>query len=159
MNPEAIFSICNFLAMAGWLLLIFAPRARWSSVIVASSLIPLEAPRVPVQIAHLTGAGGYDDPAIDEALGIFADAIANHDRRMKRVYFDISGITGIGEWKQRRELIATRVRQLGLNRVLFGSDGAIPGNSPYEYWTRFRQLPLSDSEFQTIERNIAPHMK
>src|SRR5215831_8800039 len=26
------------------------------------------APRVPVQIAHLSGAGGYDDPKIEEAL-------------------------------------------------------------------------------------------
>ena len=49
-----------------------------------------------------------------------------------------------------------RVRQLGLKRILFGSDGAISGNTPQEHWTRFRQLPLSDAEFRTIESNIAP---
>ena len=117
------------------------------------------APRVPVQIAHLSGAGGYDDPAIDEALGVFVDAIAKHDQRMAHVYFDISGITGIGQWKERGELIATRVRQLGLGRVLYGSDGAVPGNTPREHWTRFRQLPLSDAEFRAIEGNIVPYMK
>jgi predicted TIM-barrel fold metal-dependent hydrolase len=117
------------------------------------------APRVPVQIAHLSGAGGYDDPAIDEALGVFIDAIARHDQRMAHVYFDISGITGIGQWKEKGELIATRVRQLGLGRVLYGSDGTVSGNTPREYWTRFRQLPLSDAEFRTIEGNIAPYMK
>jgi len=116
------------------------------------------AGRVPVQIAHLAGAGGFD-PAIDEALGVFVDAIAQHDRRMQHVYFDISGITGIGDWKEKSDLVAKRVRQLGLERVLFGADGAIPGNSPREYWTRFRELPLTDAEFRKIESNIAPYMK
>src|SRR5262249_8015518 len=106
------------------------------------------APRVPVQIAHLSGAGGYDDPSIDEALLVFIDAIAKHDRRMKRVYFDISGVTGIGQWNEKRELIATRVRQLGLGRVLYGSDTAPSLGTPREYWISFRQLPLSDAEFR-----------
>jgi predicted TIM-barrel fold metal-dependent hydrolase len=116
------------------------------------------APRVAVQIAHLSGAGGYDDAKIDEALCVFIDAIAKHDQRMADVYFDISGIAGVGQWKEKGELIATRIRQLGLNRVLYGSDGAISGNTPREYWTQFRQLPLSDAEFRAIEGNIAPHM-
>jgi predicted TIM-barrel fold metal-dependent hydrolase len=117
------------------------------------------APRVPVQIAHLSGAGGYDDPKIEEALCVFVDAIAKHDSRMAHVYFDISGIAGIGHWKEKGELIATRIRQLGFNRVLYGSDGAVPGNTPREYWAQFRQLPLSDAEFRAIEWNIAPYMK
>jgi predicted TIM-barrel fold metal-dependent hydrolase len=117
------------------------------------------APRVPVQIAHLSGAGGYDDPAIDEALGVFVDAIAKHDKRMAHVYFDISGIAGVGQCKNRDELIATRIRQLGLGRVLYGSDGAVSGNTPREYWIRFRQLPLLDAEFRAIEANIVPYMK
>lgn len=78
---------------------------------------------------------------------------------MTHVYFDISGITGIGRWKERGELIATRVRQLGLGRVLYGSDGAVSRNAPREYWTLFRQLPLADAEFRAIEGNIAPYMK
>jgi predicted TIM-barrel fold metal-dependent hydrolase len=134
------------------------PYGAKQARIFLTRLLP-EAARVPVQIAHLTGAGGYDDPAIDEALGVFVDAIAKRDSRMTHVYFDISGITGIGQWKERGELIATRVRQLGLDRVLYGSDGAIPGNSPREYWTRFRQLPLSDAEFRKIEGNAAPYIK
>ena len=119
-------------------------------------LLPARS-RVPVQIAHLCGAGDYD-PSIDAALGVFVDAITHHDRRMAHVYFDIS-LTAIAKSKETDELIATRVRQIGLGRVLFGSDGAIPGNSPREYWMRFRQLPLTAAEFQAIEANIAPHMK
>ncbi len=134
------------------------PYGARQARVFLTELLPA-ASRVPVQIAHLSGAGGYDDQVIDEALGVFADAIAKHDRRMARVYFDISGITGIGQWKERGELIATRVRQLGLSRVLYGSDGAVSGNTPREYWTRFRQLPFTDAEFRAIEGNIAPYMK
>ena len=103
--------------------------------------------RVPVQIAHLSGAGGYDDPSIEEALCVFIDAIAKHDQRMAHVYFDISRIAGIGQWQEKGELIATRIRKLGLDRVLYGSDGAISGNTPREYWARFRQLPLLMRKF------------
>jgi predicted TIM-barrel fold metal-dependent hydrolase len=134
------------------------PYGATQARVFLTKLLP-EATRVPVQIAHLTGAGGYDDPAVDEALGVFVDAIARHDRRVAHVYFDISGITGIGQWKQRGDLIATRVRQLGVNRVLYGSDGAIPGNFPREHWMRFRQLPLSDAEFRKIEANVTPYMR
>src|SRR5690349_12769328 len=49
------------------------------------------APDIVVQIAHLGGAGGYDDPAVDEALGVYADAIAAKDPRVARVYFEVSG--------------------------------------------------------------------
>ncbi|HLK63363.1 MAG TPA: amidohydrolase family protein [Bryobacteraceae bacterium] len=134
------------------------PYGAKEAHVFLTELLPVVS-RVPVQIAHLCGPGGYDDPAIDEALGVFVDAIARHDPRMAHVYFDISGVAGTGHWEQKSELIATRVRQLGLGRVLCGSDGAIPGNTPREQWTRFRQLPLSDAEFRTIEGNIAPYMK
>lgn len=117
------------------------------------------ARNVPVQLAHLTGAGGFDDPAVDEALEVFVQAIAAGDPRMKNVLFDISGIAGIGNWKAKGERIATRIRQLGLSRVLYGSDGAVPGNSPREAWEAFRQLPLTDAEFRAIAANVAPYLK
>jgi len=49
---------------------------------------------------------------------------------MAQVFFDTSGVTGIGQWRERRELITRPIRQLGRNRVLYGSNGAIRGNSP-----------------------------
>jgi predicted TIM-barrel fold metal-dependent hydrolase len=33
----------------------------------------------PVQIAHLTGPGEYDDPTVDQALAVFTDAVARQD--------------------------------------------------------------------------------
>ncbi len=41
MNAETIFSIANFTALAGWILLLFAPRWTWTQKIVASGAIPL----------------------------------------------------------------------------------------------------------------------
>jgi uncharacterized protein len=115
------------------------------------------APDVPVQIAHLAGAGSYDDPSIDEALGVFVDAIGKNDPRMTHVYFDVSGVAGYGEWEKKAELIAERIRQLGTRRVLFGSDGFGGGNlAPREAWAAFRRLPLSDDDFRLIGTNNAP---
>jgi len=118
------------------------------------------ATRVPVQIAHLAGAGSYDEPVVDEAVGVFVDAIAKSDPRMERVYFDVSGVAGLGEWKQKSPLIARRIRELGVARILYGSDGAGGGNpTPQEAWSAFKQLPLSEEEFRAIETHVPPYMR
>ncbi len=117
------------------------------------------APDVPVQIAHLAGAGGYDDPAVDEALAVFVDAIAKRDPRMKNVYFDASGVVGVEKPAGQADLIATRIRQIGVDRVLYGSDGALPpAYTPKKAWEAFRRLPLSEPELRTIANNRAPYM-
>ena len=114
---------------------------------------------VPVQSAHLAGAGGYDDPAIDEALAVFVDAIANRDPRMKNVYFDASGVIGVEKPTAKLDLVATRIRQIGVERVLYGSDGALPAAyTPKKAWEAFRRLPLNDAEFKIIANNRAPNM-
>lgn len=41
MNAETVFSIANFTAMAGWLLLVFAPRWSWTRKIVLSGAVSL----------------------------------------------------------------------------------------------------------------------
>ncbi|MBD0325311.1 MAG: DUF4281 domain-containing protein [Pyrinomonadaceae bacterium] len=41
MTPETLFSICSMLVVPGWLLLVFAPRWKWSARIIAGILIPL----------------------------------------------------------------------------------------------------------------------
>lgn len=116
------------------------------------------APDVPVQIAHMAGAGGYLDPAIDRALEVFADAIARGDPRTVHLYFDVSGVW-FGRFGGKPPILAARIRKLGLERMLFGSDGAVPGNSPAEAWEAFRRLPLTDEEFEVIERNVAPYLR
>lgn len=117
------------------------------------------APDVPMQIAHLAGAGGYDDPLVDEALGVFAEAAARRAPSLSRFYFDVSGVAGLGNWKERADAIVVRIRQLGVERVLYGSDGAVGENAPEKALAAFRQLPLTPDEFRTIESNVAPYMR
>ncbi len=121
-------------------------------------LLP-EAPDVTVQIAHLAGGGGYDDPAIDEALAVFVDAIKQNAPRMKNVYFDVCGIAIPGMWEDKADLIVKWMRQIGMNRLLYGSDAATPDNLPKIALERFHQLPLTKDEFRIIETNVAPYLQ
>jgi hypothetical protein len=40
MTIETLFSLCNFLVLPGWALLILAPRWQWTLGVVSSGLIP-----------------------------------------------------------------------------------------------------------------------
>lgn len=116
------------------------------------------APHSTVQIAHLAGSGGYDDPSTDAALSVFLHAIAANDACVSHVYFDISGVAGAGDWENKKGQIALRIRQVGVNHILFGSDGAWTGFTPLRAITTYRQLPLTTEEFHTIDTNIPPYM-
>jgi predicted TIM-barrel fold metal-dependent hydrolase len=117
------------------------------------------APDVPVQIAHLAGSGGY--PATtDSALGVFTDAIAKHDARMKNVWFDAAVVARSGMPPEDLARIAARIRQIGVDRVLYGSDAAAsPATYPNAGWSAFQQLPLTPAEFRVIAANVAPYMR
>jgi predicted TIM-barrel fold metal-dependent hydrolase len=117
------------------------------------------APDVPVQIAHLAGSGGYNDTT-DAALGVFVDAIARHDARIKNVWFDASAVVRPGMTQTELERIGARIRQLGVDRVLYGSDAAAsPEAYPKAGWEAFQRLPLTRAEVGTNAANIAPYMK
>ena len=123
-----------------------------------SELLPA-APDVPVQIAHLAGAGGYD-ATTDSALGVFTEAIANHDPRIKNVWFDATTVVRPGMSPNELRQIATRIRELGVERVLYGSDAALsPVAYPKAGWEAFHRLPLTEAEFGVIANNVAPYMR
>jgi uncharacterized protein len=113
------------------------------------------APDVTVQIAHMAGAGGYDDPTVDEALGVFVDAFARNDARLRHVLIEVSGVAGIGS-RDREPLVAARIRQIGLQRIFYGSDSPSPLQAK---WTAFTQLPLTEAEIRTVAGNVAPYMR
>ncbi len=133
------------------------PYGEKEARVFLDRLLPA-APDVTVQIAHLAGGGGYD-PAVDQALAVYADAIKRGDPRVRHLYFDASGIPITGMWEQSATLLTTRMRQIGMDRILFGCDSPIPGNSPREYLERWRKLPLTAEEFQKIDSNIAPYLR
>jgi predicted TIM-barrel fold metal-dependent hydrolase len=107
------------------------------------------APDVPIQIAHLWGGESYSA----EALAVYAEAIAAGDPRTRNLYFDLSGVTRYAKAGDLPE-IAARIRQIGLERMLYGSDAP-----PAEAWEQFRKLPLTDAELRTIAGNVAPYLR
>lgn len=58
MTNEQIFSIVNNFALVGWVLLVFAPRWRWTQRIVHGAVIPLLL--TPVYIKFLVSGSGGD---------------------------------------------------------------------------------------------------
>ncbi|MFL6258121.1 MAG: amidohydrolase family protein [Thermoanaerobaculia bacterium] len=126
---------------------------REDAQIFLDKLLPA-APDVPVQIAHFAGGGpGYTD----QALAVYADAIAANDPRTKNLYFDVATVAD----EQSAEVLKTfarRIRQIGLHRVLFGTDLGPP--MPRQSWLIFRTtVPLTDDEFRTIAGNVAPYFR
>ena len=60
----------------------------------------------------------------------------------------------------RRPLVAKRIRQFGVKRILNDSDAAVGDNlGPRESWAAFRRLPLTESEFKQITKNVAPYLR
>lgn len=117
------------------------------------------APDVPVQIAHLAGAGGYDS-ATDSALSVFADAIAKHDARLKNVWFDATVVVRPNMTPDDLQRIAARIRQIGIERLLYGSDAAAsPLAYPKTGWAAFQRLPLTPDELRVVATNIPPYMR
>jgi len=123
-----------------------------------NELLPA-APDVPVQIAHLAGAGGYD-PATDSTLNVLTTAIAGRDQRLRNVWFDVTGVVLPGMSPDVLQQIAARIRQIGIERVLYGSDAAAnPLMYPKAGWAAFRHLPLTEAEVRVVANNIAPYMR
>ena len=57
--------------------------------------------------------------------------------------------------------MVARLRQIGMGRVLYGTDMAGDGNvPPRESWTLLRtRLPLTVEELRTVATNVAPYMR
>jgi predicted TIM-barrel fold metal-dependent hydrolase len=137
------------------------PYGRDEARVFLDELLPA-APDVPVQLAHLAGGGGYGhDPLIDQALSVFVGAVAGGDPRVGRLLFDVTAVVNFRTPLEELPLIARRIRELGPERVLYGSDGTDEegtGTTPRKGWAAFRMLPLTDAEFRTIADNVAPYM-
>lgn len=128
---------------------------RAEGLVFLNDLLPAAAD-VPVQIAHLTGAGGYDSDAV---LEVFVDAIAKGDPRVKNLWFDVTSVVTADISPENARLVAARLREVGLSRVLYGSDAFFGDNpAPREGWAVFRKLPLTERELRTIAGNVAPYM-
>lgn len=124
---------------------------REHSEVFLNELLP-EAPDIVVQVAHFAGGGpGYTDAAME----VFADAVEKGDPRTKNLYFDVATVADEQPDAELKRF-AARIRQVGLKRVLFGSDLGPP--YARQEWLTFRTtVPLTDDEMRTIAENVAPY--
>jgi uncharacterized protein len=133
------------------------PYGREEALIFLNELMHA-APDVVVQVAHLGGAGSPQDEGAQQALELFADAVAKHDPRTRLLYFDMTALGPPPTPENARRWTAA-VRQLG-SRVLFGSDATAASPTPGETWVALRKLlPLTDDEFRAVANNLPPYMQ
>jgi len=134
------------------------PYGRDEALIFLNQLLP-EAKDVVVQVAHLAGAGGPQDEGAQQALEVFADAVASGDPRTRLLYFDVTWLSeeSLSESSQRW---AAAIRRLGTHRVLFGSDATGTSATPADAWTAVHnRIPLTGEEFRAIALNVPPYMR
>jgi predicted TIM-barrel fold metal-dependent hydrolase len=122
-------------------------------------ILPL-APDIPVQIAHLASQGRLDTRS-DSALAVFVERIAAHDPLAKNLWFDVATVVTTEISPRNATLVAGRIRQLGLERILYGSDTPDKGHlTPGKGWKAFSEmLPLTDAEFRVIANNLPPYAR
>ena len=117
------------------------------------------APDVPVQIAHLWGGEAFSE----SALVAYADAVSAHLPATKNLYFDLAEVELVlrGQDETVRKRAVTLMRQIGLGRILWGSDGPRFGGAPSSgAWAASRTvIPLTEDEFNTIAGNAAPYLR
>lgn len=128
---------------------------RQDAEIFLSQVVPA-APEIVIQIAHMAGSG----PGLDagEAMQVYIKAIAARDPLMKNLYFDVASTTTSDATPKTLDLIARTLRQIGLKRILFASDRYSANDTPKVAWRAFRELPLTDEEFQIVATNVAPYV-
>ncbi len=139
---------------------------RTDAEVFIDEVLP-EAPDVPVQVAHLGGAGVFDD-ATASALRAFEAALERTPDRVDRVIFDVSAVAlppaqaqgDSAQAEQRRALHARTARwieRLGAERVVYGSDyfaRSLPG-----YVETVRGLPLEEATLRRLFDNAAPYLR
>lgn len=136
----------------------FEAYDRDEAEIILNQILPA-APDVTVQIAHLWGGNEISEGA----LAAFADAVSSGDRRVRNLYFDLTEVeAGTLGSDANRALVAKYARQIGMDRLLYGSDmTARPDLPPSTLgWSRIvNSIPLTRAEFADIADNVAPYLR
>jgi predicted TIM-barrel fold metal-dependent hydrolase len=121
--------------------------------IFLDQIVP-HAPDIDIVVAHLGASGPGYTPQHDEVLAVFAAAAERNDPRMKNLYFDVSSNVTQEITPADATLVTQRLRQLGIQRILYGSDLTAVGGSIAKAWEIFRtKLPLTPVEVQQIASN------
>jgi hypothetical protein len=130
---------------------------RQHAEILLNQILPA-APDVVVQVAPFWRGNGFSEPA----LAAYATALSAHHPATGKLYFDVAELARvIGAQTSNLERATSLMRQIGLDRILYGSDGYMFGNSPpAQAWEAFRrEVPLTNEEFTAIANNVAPYLR
>jgi hypothetical protein len=95
-KAETIFSIANFTVIAGWILLVFAPRWMWTRRIVLSGAIPLllsAAYLILIILFFGSAEGGFSSLA--EVMKLFTNPWATLAGWIHYLAFDLF----VGSWE------------------------------------------------------------
>ncbi len=98
MNAETVFSIANTLALIGWILLIFAPRWKWTQKVVVSggvSLLLSVAYLILVVLFFGKAEGGFGSLA--DVMKLFTNQWATLAGWLHYLAFDLL----VGGWEVR----------------------------------------------------------
>jgi len=96
MKPELVFQICNSIAPLGWLLLIVAPRWRWTKTIVLSGILPLMLGLVYLTIITLFfGEGEGNFSSLQSVMQLFTSPWGVTAGWVHYLVFDLF----IGSWE------------------------------------------------------------
>jgi predicted TIM-barrel fold metal-dependent hydrolase len=119
------------------------------------------APDVTVQLAHMAGTGpGFEDPPAREVLAEIAQAVERGHPATRNLWFDVASIADRDIKPDAAALLVKRIRQVGVGRVLYGTDSAQGDNlRPVDAWAAFRKLPLTEAEFVQIAGSVPPYFK
>ena len=119
------------------------------------------APDVVVQVAHFGGTGpGWEDPQARTVAGILAEAVMKKAPGTGNLYFDVASLAHPSNSAVANADLVRMIRQVGVERVLYGSDSAAGDNlAPREAWAAFKALPLTPAEISAIAGNVAPYFK
>jgi predicted TIM-barrel fold metal-dependent hydrolase len=134
------------------------PYGAAQARIFLDKLMPA-APDVVVQVAHLGGSGpGFDDLPSRAVLATLALAAERREAGTRNLWFDVASIVDRDIVPADAAEVAQRIRQIGVARVLYGTDSAQGGNlRPREAWAAFLRLPLGEAEFRQIAGNVPPY--
>ncbi|MCC2973983.1 amidohydrolase family protein [Massilia sp. IC2-476] len=124
--------------------------------LLIDQLLP-HAPDVPVQVAY---AGEREAAPQLAGLAVLADAAARQDPRMRQVWVDVTAFARPGLSAADARRLVRRLRQVGMERVLYGSDAAVGVDvRPREAWAAFRSLPLTDAEAARVANNVMSYLR
>jgi predicted TIM-barrel fold metal-dependent hydrolase len=159
-NPRHVAEVRKVFEAAnrlGWSLNVHTnANPRWGTrqASIFLNQLVVAAPDVQVVVNHLTG-GAFND---EQVLEFFAEQVSSGKPAARNLYFEVAQLPFGNRTDADYEWIVKYMRQIGLERIYYGSDGPTWGGMPPKKMWRFlrNDLPLTASEFRVLAGNVAP---